>query len=1123
MRGDEEDEEDTRPLLSDDCHLYKSASLERSLVSGDNAEIPESRKPKKAVSYIQLPTRSILKNKRGQGGGAGKAENFRKAKSMEALSSRDERSGFGTLVGRPINAKDLEKKKEIARQNFVKEKLQFSAFLNEITRQVLSPSRLSSLGVTNAQRPANAGLTSPKSPREERRGQGYRQAEGKPRQQANKPGSPDSIASSAHSHCSGYSRSSQHQRDHHHCATCGTPQLQCHTSGSHTDASISPDNSPTLEETLRGGKQHLSGSNNLLTEGTNTSPELSPSLPRHHSDHSHGHHQRNVNAQHSPPDHPDQPKQAHHSPSQSDASPGTPVTPQESHPSRLDSPENIASSETKQTDDVVTEAQCTDVMSEVNRMLILQKQNEDLHHSLLQTAMRMDCMGMEFKMNHQQLEVDLQRTQLELENLKDKFKRLQDNYTSIQQTNQLFEQKLQTVSQNIGGERERLSKSVLELTEQLATAHTTIQSLEIINVPSFQEALGKRFEAEEAANQFLLPVASPPAQFMDHDHCNKILGTGDNQALGPVLKEEESDWSEAGEGIQQGELKGPGGGQPSVTAFISWKQEQGRCVGPKQNRKEEVEAGSESGRDEGVSRHPPRSLQIPHLQFTMYPETLSVPTADVSLARFTSTPNSLAGQGYGSTAMCKLGSPIRVLSANLGEICSTGVKQHHPSPAMLKCTEAMMNLHHPEGGTLGDHDEDEIFCNWRKRIYKGQGGGGCGDVGDYSEPGASLLSYQAAPRMVGHLVCQLQPVEVETQGWTASWPCHRSPTITVLKMKFPFEKRVQLARSLWLLSWLATTGASFTFTLGCFLKSELHRRSEVMDNTEIHAVPNTLMMVGLACMGINFFTGRICLDALEPSRFPRWKTFLTPFFGFSIFVTALMLASVIMSYAMKGNLEHSLKIGLKNGIRFYKDRCFQKRTIDRLQMEFRCCGNTDFKDWFEVQWISNRYLDFGSKEVKDRIKNNVDGRYIVDGVPFSCCNPNSPRPCIQFRLTNNSAHYNYDYQTEELNVHIRGCREALVNYYMGLMNSIGAAVLFIFLVQMTVLLSLRYLQTSMDAVAGQENHEIETEGYILEKGVKETIKEVMDPVLKVLLINQVDAAAGQKKAEEGEKPGASAT
>lgn len=84
---------------------------------------------------------------------------------------------------------------------------------------------------------------------------------------------------------------------------------------------------------------------------------------------------------------------------------------------------------------------------------------------------------------------------------------------------------------------------------------------------------------------------------------------------------------------------------------------------------------------------------------------------------------------------------------------------------------------------------------------------------------------------------------------------------------------------------------------------------------------------------------------------------------------------------------------------------------------------------------------------RSRVKSNVDGRYLVDGVPFSCCNPSSPRPCIQYQITNNSAHYNYEYQTEELNIFLRGCREALLSYYMGLMNTIGGGVLSVFLLQ----------------------------------------------------------------------------
>nr|XP_020451592.1 RDS/peripherin-like protein xRDS35 [Monopterus albus] len=342
--------------------------------------------------------------------------------------------------------------------------------------------------------------------------------------------------------------------------------------------------------------------------------------------------------------------------------------------------------------------------------------------------------------------------------------------------------------------------------------------------------------------------------------------------------------------------------------------------------------------------------------------------------------------------------------------------------------------------------------------------------------------------------------------------------MVLLKMKFTQQRRVHLAQGLWLLSWLAVMCGAFVFCLGVYLKTELLRREEVMDNTEIHVVPNILMMVGLASVGTNWVASRVCQDSLEGSRFPRWKVLLLAWFVVAALLCCLLIAAVVLSYALQGHLEESLKVGLRNGIRFYKDtdvpgRCFQKETIDRLQMEFRCCGNNNFRDWFEVQWVSNRYLDFTSKEVKDRIRSNVDGRYLLDSVPFSCCNPASPRPCLQNHLTDNSAHYDYEYQSEELNLYNRGCRQALIDYYMGLMNSIGPGVLSVILIQMSVLLSLRYLQTAVEGAMALENPEDDSEGYLLEKGVKETFEEIKANVLSMLKFRQVDPTSTEESPE----------
>ena len=54
---------------------------------------------------------------------------------------------------------------------------------------------------------------------------------------------------------------------------------------------------------------------------------------------------------------------------------------------------------------------------------MLQEQNEDLHHSLMQTAVRMECLGEEFMTSHQVLEAELHSTREELSHLTDKFKK----------------------------------------------------------------------------------------------------------------------------------------------------------------------------------------------------------------------------------------------------------------------------------------------------------------------------------------------------------------------------------------------------------------------------------------------------------------------------------------------------------------------------------------------------------------------------------------------------------------------------------------------------------------------------------------------------------------------------
>ncbi|XP_076024290.1 uncharacterized protein LOC143014330 isoform X4 [Genypterus blacodes] len=126
-----DEEDDTTPLIDDECQLKKERHEKTKYCPG-----------------------GPLKNTRGITNGPGKDESFRKAKSMESLSRPKKREGHET---------EVERRKNEARKNLLKEKLKFSAFLNEITQQVLSPMKLTSLGVTDTHRKRSPGPASDRS------------------------------------------------------------------------------------------------------------------------------------------------------------------------------------------------------------------------------------------------------------------------------------------------------------------------------------------------------------------------------------------------------------------------------------------------------------------------------------------------------------------------------------------------------------------------------------------------------------------------------------------------------------------------------------------------------------------------------------------------------------------------------------------------------------------------------------------------------------------------------------------------------------------------------------------------------------------------------------------------
>ncbi|CAL9707001.1 unnamed protein product [Knipowitschia caucasica] len=436
---------------SDDGFLQnnerKKSNLNRSLgFSEEDIMLGVSNGPKRTISSCQLPSKGILKNRE-------QSPDIRKAKSMEVLSPRIAKEQ--SLSGKKAKSPDIEQAKHM----FVQQKIKFSAFLDEITKQVISPSDLKILGV-NANQTTNLEimnytLDAPKPqlpPKKQRdismevneqihKNRHVKAASGSLKQQSDS-GQSDTFSSysmnhSSPSHSSHHKNSNKYRRP------------------------------PSSEGYGRYGRSSLQ-----QTDGTSTSPE--PHQPRHR--------------------YKTQPTARNLPQHEQHRARGLPLS---SHGSGtgLGSESSSTKSDSSRTRDTVSTATSSEqsgfyhsqhasqsehrgTQCETDHLLALQEENTDLQQNLLQTVV---CI--------ENLEAELQRTREELAHVKDKYKSLLESHSGTQQANHLLQDHLHSEAQTLSSERQHMFARVAQLSAELEEAHKTIAALENINVPSLMKEL----------------------------------------------------------------------------------------------------------------------------------------------------------------------------------------------------------------------------------------------------------------------------------------------------------------------------------------------------------------------------------------------------------------------------------------------------------------------------------------------------------------------------------------------------------------------------------------------------------------------------------------------------------
>uniref|UniRef100_A0A8C0B7N5 Tight junction-associated protein 1 domain-containing protein n=1 Tax=Buteo japonicus TaxID=224669 RepID=A0A8C0B7N5_9AVES len=130
---------------------------------------------------------------------------------------------------------------------------------------------------------------------------------------------------------------------------------------------------------------------------------------------------------------------------------------------------------------IIRDDQDGEPLTDTERMKLLQHENEELRRRLTYVTNKMEAMERELESGQDYLEMELGQNREELEKFKDKFRRLQNSYTASQRTNQDLEEKLHALIKKAEMDRKTLDWEIVELTNKLLDAKTTINKLEELN------------------------------------------------------------------------------------------------------------------------------------------------------------------------------------------------------------------------------------------------------------------------------------------------------------------------------------------------------------------------------------------------------------------------------------------------------------------------------------------------------------------------------------------------------------------------------------------------------------------------------------------------------------------
>jgi len=111
--------------------------------------------------------------------------------------------------------------------------------------------------------------------------------------------------------------------------------------------------------------------------------------------------------------------------------------------------------------------------------------------------------------------------------------------------------------------------------------------------------------------------------------------------------------------------------------------------------------------------------------------------------------------------------------------------------------------------------------------------------------------------------------------------------------------------------------------------------------------PSTAIYIPIIAIGVFM----IIIGALSLWCTPKGVSYLLYVYAFIVFVLFLAIFTIsVLFFARRDTIESTFKTGVDKLIQSYPA---ESESIDILQANIRCCGSTNYTDWFETKWANS--------------------------------------------------------------------------------------------------------------------------------------------------------------------------